>query len=238
MEAGEIMKFGRKTKAFIVGIACWGTLTQQTPSFAGPPVSPAAATTTRVNDAKPAAKKVAQPTAIDVALANGGTVSGHILDDNQQGVANTPVSIRQGKEEVARAMTDNDGRFEIRNLRGGVYLVTSNNGYGLFRFWAPKSAPPAARDQVLLRSQAVVVRAQNYDNGGDVLYDENGQPYARVYAVDNGVVSPGAYPPVGSGGIMGIDCITLTLLGAAIAGAVLGGIALHEASEDEPESPF
>ncbi len=237
MESGEIMKFGRKTNAFIVGIACWGTLAQQTPSFAGPPASPAAATTTRVNDAKPAPKKVAQPTAIDVALANGGTVSGRILDDNQQGVANAPVSIRQGKEEVAQGVTDNNGRFEIQNLRGGVYLVTSSNGYGLFRFWTPKSAPPAARDQVLLMKQAVVVRAQNPDQGGDVLYDENGQPYARIYAVDNGVVTPAAYPPVGSGGIMGVDCITLTLLGAAIAGAVLGGLALADDDDDESASP-
>ena len=97
------MKFGRKTRAAFVGIACWGILAQQTPSFAGPPALPASATNTsdtkakvKVTDAKSnvaeskvaptAAKKPVQPAAIDVALADEGTVTGRVIDERQNGV--------------------------------------------------------------------------------------------------------------------------------------------------------
>jgi hypothetical protein len=206
-------------------------------------VTPAAvAPQSDVKAAASNAKKVSAPAAIDVALAKEGTISGQVLGADKKGVPNIPVSIRQGKEEVAQATTDKDGRFEAKNLKGGVYLVTSNNGYGLFRFWAPQSAPPAAHEEVLLMEKAVVVRAQGPNDSGEVMYDQNGQPYARIHVVDDGALATdNSCPPVGSGGLCGLDCFTVTLLGAAIAAAVLGGIALHEVEENHdnkhPSSP-
>ncbi|HLQ43200.1 MAG TPA: carboxypeptidase-like regulatory domain-containing protein, partial [Planctomycetaceae bacterium] len=175
------MKFGQKTRGAFVGIVSWGLLLQQTPTFANPPAADTAATATwnetKPSEFKPAPRKAPPPAAIDVALAKNGVAFGRVLDADQKGIANARVSFRQGKDEIAQVTTDQEGRFAIQNLKGGVYLITSSSGYGLFRFWAPKSAPPAAREQVLLRSNAVIVRAQNQDDSGDVLYDENGQPY-------------------------------------------------------------
>ena len=258
-EAGEIMKFGQRTRTAFVGMACCGVLLHGTPSFAAPPSGADTTASVRLSDAKPrvakpggvtpasftpqsevkvASKKATVPAAIDVALAKEGTVSGQVFGTDKKGVPNTPVSIRQGKEEIAQTTTDKDGRFEVKNLKGGVYLVTSSSGYGLFRFWAPKSAPPAAHEQVLLMQKAVVVRAQSPNNSGEVLYDQNGQPYAQIHVVDDGaMVTDGSCPPVGSGGLCGLDCFTVTLLGAAIAAAVLGGIALHEIEEDHNNKP-
>lgn len=241
MEAGGIMNFGRKTRAAFVAMACCGLMIQSTPSFAAPPRSNDTAATAKVSDSKPseskpAAQKPGQPAAIDVALEKDGVVSGRILDTKQEnGVANTPVVVRQGKEEIASTTTDSEGRFQIKNLKGGLYVVSANKGHGLFRMWAPKSAPPVAHDKVLLMSDAIVVRAQN--DGGEVLYDDNGQPYARVHVIDNGAIATENCPPVGSGGLCGLDVFTVTLLGAAIAAAVLAGIALDKADDDAPASP-
>ena len=238
------MNLGRKTNAFIVGWACCGLLIQTTPSLAGPPTK-AESTSAKVKlddlpsagDEQPAPKKVVQPTAIDVAMAKDGNIFGRVLDADQKGVAKTAVSIRQGKTEVAQAVTDAEGRFEVANLKGGVYLVAASSGYGMFRFWTAKSAPPKSHDQVLLMSKAMVVRAQNPNDGGEVLYDDNGQPYAKVHVVDNGAVCPtgGACPPVGSGGLCGLDIFTIALLGTAAAGLTVAIIALNK--DDPAASP-
>ncbi len=237
------MNLGRKTNSLIVGMACCGLLIQTTPSLAGPPAR-AESTSAKVKlddvpstaDEQPAPKKVVQPTAIDVAMAKDGSISGRVLDAKQKGVAKTTVSIRQGKTEVAQAVTDADGRFEIENIKGGVYLVAASSGYGMFRFWTAKSAPPKSHDQVLLMSKSVVVRAQNPNDGGEVLYDDNGQPYAKVHVVDNGAIATGeSCPPVGSGGLCGLDIFTIALLGTAAAGLAVAIIALDD--DDGSASP-
>ncbi len=238
------MNLGRKTNAFIVGWACCGLLIQTTPSLAGPPAR-AETTSAKVklddvpkpSDEPPTPKKVVQPTAIDVAMAKDGSITGRVLDADQKGVAKTTVSIRQGKTEVVQAVTDAEGRFEVADLKGGVYLVAASSGFGLFRFWTAKSAPPKSHDQVLLMSKAVVVRAQNPNDGGEVLYDDNGQPYAKVHVVDNGAIATGeSCPPVGSGGLCGLDIFTIALLGTAAAGLAVAIIALDD-DDDPPGTP-
>jgi hypothetical protein len=130
------------------------------------------------------------------------------------------------------------GHFEIRQMKGGVYLLSSNNGYGLFRFWTKPTAPPAARDEVLLVSQAVVVRAQNADCGdsGEVLYDDNGQPYAKIHVVDNGQICDESCPPVGSGGLCCLDCCCLLLIGLTAAALTISIISLDD-DDPPPSSP-
>jgi hypothetical protein len=234
------MNLGRKTNAIIVGMACCGLLIQTTPSLAGPPAK-AESTSAKVKlddlpsagDEQAAPKKVVQPAAIDVAMAKDGSIAGRVLDSDQKGVVKTTVSIRQGKTEVAQATTDAEGRFEVANLKGGIYLVAASSGYGLFRFWTAKSAPPKSHDQVLLMSKAIIVRAQNPSDGGEVLYDDNGQPYAKIHVVNNGAIATGeSCPPVGSGGLYGLDIFTVALLGTAAAGLAVAIVALND--DDDP----
>jgi hypothetical protein len=243
-EAGNNMNLGQTANSIIISLACCGVMMQTTPGLAGPPKT-ADSTTARVrlDDApasaeRSAAKKVVQPAAIDVAMNAENKITGRVFDAQQNGVANTPVLIHQGKVEVARTMTDAEGRFEFANLKGGAYLISANNGHGLFRLWTQKSAPPAAHDQVLLVSQAIVIRAQNQTDGGEVLYDENGQPYARVHVIDNGAVVTGESnpPPVGSGGLCCLDIFTIALVATSLTAL---GIAIHALNEpdDGPASP-
>ncbi len=225
------MNLGQKTNSFIVGLACFGLLMQTTPSFAGPPVRAES-----TSSEKPVPKKVVQPAAIDVAMAKDGTISGRVLDAEQNGVAKTEVSIRQGKMEVAKTVTDADGRFEIANVKGGVYVVAANSGYGLFRFWTAKSAPPKSHEKVLLMSNSVVVRAQNANDGGEVLYDDNGQPYAKIHVVDHGTVATGPVGPAVGADLGSLDIFTIALLATAAAGLAVAIIALDD-DDPAPASP-
>jgi hypothetical protein len=239
------MYLGRKKNSLIVGLACFGLFMQTTPSFAGPPArSESTSAKVKLDDTpatsseKPAPKKVVPPAAIDVAMAKDGTIAGRVLDAKQNGVAKTEVSIRQGKMEVAKIVTDDDGRFEIANVKGGMYVLAANGGYGLFRFWTAKSAPPKSHDQVLLMSNSVVVRAQNADDGGETLYDDNGQPYCKIHVVDNGVACPPGQgcPPVGAN-LCSLDIFTIALLGTAAAGLAVGIVALTKNDDPAPASP-
>lgn len=241
------MILGRKSNSFIVGVACFGLFMQTTPSFAGPPAkggSISAKVTlddTPVTTAeKPAPKKVVQAVAIDVAMAKDGTISGRVLDADQNGLAKSEVSIRQGKMEMTKVVTDADGRFKIANLKGGVYVVSASSGFGLFRFWTAKSAPPKSHEQILLVSNSVVVRAQNANDGGDVLYDDNGHPYAKVYVVDEGMIATGT-PGAGTAPMVGanlgaLDIFTVALLGTAAAGLAVGIVA-NSKNDSSPASP-
>ena len=107
---------------------------------------------------KSQAKKAAH--AVDVALSAGGTFVGTVVDANGLGLEGAAVSIRQGNREVARTATDKNGRFAVKNLRGGLYHVVAGRGEAAYRFWAPNTAPPSARTNALIVSSDRVIRAQ------------------------------------------------------------------------------
>ncbi len=96
----------------------------------------------------------------DVALNAGGTLVGRVVDANGQGLEGALVILRQGDREVARTVTDAEGRFVVKNLRGGLYAVTAGQSQSLYRVWTPEVAPPAAADQAVLVSAGAVVRGQ------------------------------------------------------------------------------
>lgn len=156
-------------KAAAVSMACLGFIIPNGQVFAA-------------GTAKVAKKNVKAPA--DVALQEGGVLTGLVINQQQKPIDGAVVSIRQGNREVAKTVTNKQGKFKVANLKGGVYEVASANGTGLYRAWAAKTAPPKARNNALVVSGAQVVRGQ----------------------------------------FGGLDIITLTVLGASITGAVLGGI--------------
>ena len=104
---------------------------------------------------------VPAPAIVDVALSAGGTVTGHVVDDRGSGVINAVVSIRQGDREIAKTLADTNGLYVVNNLRGGVHRVIAAGGTRVFRFWAPKTAPPSARDTAIsVAGNEEVVRSQ------------------------------------------------------------------------------
>ena len=95
----------------------------------------------------------------DVALQGGGTLVGQITSDQGQPLAGAPVSIIQRGQEIAQVATDRQGAFSVPDLHGGVYQVATVGQQGIYRLWAPHTAPPAAR-QDLKMSAGHAVRGQ------------------------------------------------------------------------------
>ncbi len=217
----------RLAKRIAVGLSVCGMMIPGFPALAAQPV------------AKPHVKQVKAPLVIDVALAEGHTLVGQVLTKDREPAANVQVSIRQGKKEIAHVRTDAQGKFSVSGVRPGVYQIVAADGVGLFRLWDGKVAPPAARKMVMVVSGAVVYRGQTaqgttYTDQGEVLYDKNGVPYGQLRVMDDSAYCEGGW---------GIDPLILTTTGAAIAGVVLGAIAVDKIDDVQddvdkiPKSP-
>ena len=123
--------------------------------FAGEPATAVALPTKTTTHAR----VVQAPT--DVVLQDKGVLVGRIVDAQGLAVANTPVSLQTGGKEVVRVVSDDAGRFRATGLKGGVYQVASTGHQGVYRLWAPQTAPPAAAKGLSLMSRPVdVVRGQ------------------------------------------------------------------------------
>jgi hypothetical protein len=95
----------------------------------------------------PAAAKSRIP---DVSLAAGGVFSGRVVDHSGTPLEGAEVVVKKDKKEVARTVTDKNGLFTVKEMKGGVYQVSSGNTEGVFRLWTEKTAPPVAKGQALL----------------------------------------------------------------------------------------
>ncbi len=124
--------------------------------------------------AQPQLLIAAQPTAItptettrqvvqapaDVALAEGGIVSGQVVDTAGQPQAGVPVILHTANKDVAKVHTDEQGNFRVASLQGGVYRVSTKGNEGVYRFWSPRTAPPGSQTGLNLVSGQNVFRGQ------------------------------------------------------------------------------
>ncbi len=112
--------------------------------------------------------------AIDVALRGNGEFHGQILDPQGYALRGVPVGLQRNGKIVARTHTDEHGKFQFTGLRGGVYNIRAPGGGNTYRLWSPGTAPPSAREQVIVVSGALV-RAQDayYVPAEGELYNAN-----------------------------------------------------------------
>lgn len=96
------------------------------------------------------AKATKVATLPDISLTTGGTFSGRVVDHAGKVLEGAQVTVRQGKTEVGKTVTNKEGLYSFKNMKGGVYQVASGNTEGTFRVWAEKTAPPAAKEHALL----------------------------------------------------------------------------------------
>jgi len=96
----------------------------------------------------------------DIALQKGGVLQGHVVDAQGTPLAMTPVSLRTGGEQVARIHTDSEGNFHVAELMGGTYEVATDGQQGVYRLWAPNTAPPSALDGLTVVSGEDVLRGK------------------------------------------------------------------------------
>ena len=127
----------------------------------------------------------------DVALRPGGVLVGQVID--QQGAVrpSSTVSIQQGDQEIVRTQTDKNGIFAAQGLRGGQYLLVSDDGQSLCRLWATDTAPPSATDAAVVVTGQEVVRGQwGSGYGGRWLDWVRSHPYITAGIVAAAVATP------------------------------------------------
>ena len=100
------------------------------------------------------------PAVTDVALQQGNTLVGQVVTGENTVMPGVEVSLSSGNHILATSKTDQDGRFVFVGLTTGIYEVAVPGGGGVYRVWAPKTAPPAAQPVVRIISQTDVVRGQ------------------------------------------------------------------------------
>jgi len=135
----KIKRMVRVFRGFVVVLACFGLLIPQVALGANP---------------------VAGGVAIDVALEGGGVLSGTVVNADGVALVGTPVVLLQNGREIASATTDDQGQFKLTGVRGGVYQIATAAGGGIYRLWAPGTAPPSAEQAALVVAGDDVVRGQ------------------------------------------------------------------------------
>jgi hypothetical protein len=96
----------------------------------------------------------------DVALAEDGVLHGIVVDSQATVVPRVQVSMIQGDREVARTVSDAEGRFALHAMRGGVYQISAGTGISAYRVWTAPTAPPAATRIALVNARPQIVRGQ------------------------------------------------------------------------------
>lgn len=128
-----------------LGIVLPGTLWAETPD-------PAAPTATSQS---PGGQVVR-----DVALGAGGMLAGTVFHVQGQPSPRQVVILTQGRRELARTVTDGQGRFAFAELRGGVYGLSVDRVPQVFRVWTSRAAPPNSISHVALVTGGPVQRGQ------------------------------------------------------------------------------
>ncbi len=105
----------------------------------------------------------------DVALGNGGTLVGQVVDQQGLGMAGAQVVVLQQGQKPVQTVADRTGKFQVVGLKGGTAQVATAGGQGVYRLWTGKTAPPAAQRSALLLSNGPVVRGQMHGMGGWLL---------------------------------------------------------------------
>ncbi len=100
------------------------------------------------------------PRPVDVALADGAMLYGRVVTPQGTPAAAARVALLQGDEPIAMVVTDEQGRFAIRDVAPGTYRLATESDVVPCRVWAAGTAPPAASATAALVHQPRVVRGQ------------------------------------------------------------------------------
>jgi hypothetical protein len=101
----------------------------------------------------------------DVALQPGGRLTGQVYDSSGSPAANVEVALLHYVNWPQMTVSDAEGRFSFENLSGGSYQIVADGKGSTIRAWAPNTAPPSARPDVLVVLGDQVVRGDWMDPG-------------------------------------------------------------------------
>ena len=126
----------------------------------------------------------------DVALGNGGVLVGQVVDAQGAAVAMATVTLADHKQEIAQVRADQEGKFSVPGLRGGVYRISFRGQDAMYRLWAPNTAPPVAQQGVILVVGDNVIRGQDVIRGQ---YGSSPGPFASIaqWVADHPLITAG-----------------------------------------------
>ncbi len=101
----------------------------------------------------------------DVELSAAGSLLGVAVSPQHLASSGVNVQVRQSGQVVGAAISGRDGAFTIAGLRGGIYEVVAGQSIGFCRVWAPGTAPPFARQSLLVVEPQQTVRGQSQSLG-------------------------------------------------------------------------
>ena len=96
----------------------------------------------------------------DVGLHEGGTLRGVLVNSAGAAEAGVSVVLKQEGEVRASTRTGPSGEFAFRDVSAGLVELDTPNGQGIYRLWAPRTAPPSAEAGILLVDGQHVQRGQ------------------------------------------------------------------------------
>jgi hypothetical protein len=117
------------------------------------------------------APAAAETLILDVALQPGGVLTGQSLNQTGQPLVNSQVLVLRQGTVATTATTNQAGQFTIQGLSGGVYEIRGQESSTVCRLWAPHTAPPSAKTNVLVTSDEALIRGQSgrYRRPGGIL---------------------------------------------------------------------
>jgi len=121
----------------------------------------------------------------DVALSDGGTLQGQVVDLQNLGQPGVPIVLRYQNRDVIKTVTNTNGQFTAQDLHGGVYNIATAQGDNTFRLWAPRTAPPAAKP-----SAVVYVQNGGPSGGGGSLKAILGHPLVLPAVIATAIAVP------------------------------------------------
>jgi hypothetical protein len=104
---------------------------------------------------QPVAQKVR-----DVALAEDGSFTGRVINDQGKPLDGVVVKLVRDSKEVATTNADSQGRFKFASLKGGLYQVQTPQSQTTYRLWQADVAPAQAMKTVVVNGASPVVRGQ------------------------------------------------------------------------------
>ena len=124
----------------------------------------------------------------------------------------TTVTIQRCGSPIASAVTDDNGYFTIRGLQPGVYEIQSAGGVGLFRLWAPGTAPPAATAEIQITGGSTAAAAPSVSPpsppGQSMPVQSSSSP-----PPNNGPPPP---PSITNGQVVTVSVVTITSIAGII----------------------
>jgi len=141
----------RSFRSFVVLTAIMGCCTPHVATAIKPPT---------VNRERGRAALIIQ----DVELNRGNKLTVQVSDAQGKPHAGTPITVRKAGAAIHHSVTGKDGQVVVPQVKPGVYEITSGSRGGIYRVWAPQTAPPRASAGILLVNDGQVVRGQNWQN--------------------------------------------------------------------------